>query len=82
MKSKSIIRIALSLAVVFSVSFGCASKTVKWPGDDIRFAEEFNRTNSNPYVEAYTHYLKNRWLPRHIELGYRSDGVVIWRYVK
>lgn len=45
-------------------------------------ADEFNRTNTNPALGGVVvHNFIYQWTPEKgsIELGYRSDGVVIWR---
>lgn len=67
-------------------------KTVEWQFDWIRkrkaelqaqrkAADEFNRTNTNPAVGMFVEWDNIQWKPDKgsKELGYRSDGVVVWR---
>ncbi len=71
------------------ISFG---PETKWQYDNLRAriqkyeaqtkrAEEFNRTNTNRSVWMAVDALLFEWRPQKgdIELGYRSDGVVVWR---
>lgn len=73
---------------------GCGPQSIKWEHDNLRSAiakqeaqlkaaEEFNRTNTNPRICAYVELLNFSWTPKagEIELGYRSDGTVVWRYL-
>lgn len=48
------------------------------------FADEFSRTNTNPALGGVVvHNFVYQWQPKYgdIELGWRDDGVVVWREV-
>lgn len=48
---------------------------------ELKFAEEFNRTNTAPNQVAMVNGLNFDWRPKsgQKEIGYRSDGIVVWR---
>jgi len=63
-----------------------------WAFDDMRakierhkeqeaFADAFSKTNTDPQRVAMVEVLNFDWRPQkgQIELGYRSDGTVVWR---
>lgn len=68
---------------VISVKWQCdeTRAALKKHSEQVKVAEEFNRTNTDPRMVWYVEGLWLDWRPRKgdIELGYRSDGVVVWR---
>lgn len=92
MKNKHAVSNAFTIMCAVAAC-GCG-KTTRWQYDDIRQrikeqqiaeqrAAEFNRTNTDHSVSAYSVGFGIEWNPRKgdIELGYRSDGTVVWRNV-
>lgn len=54
---------------------------IKKHDEQVKRADAFNRTNTNPMLVGYVEWLNFDWRPQKgdIELGYRADGVVVWR---
>lgn len=92
MKLQTKLTIATALAVACSALLARSPQRIKWQYDAVRennrlarqeseAADAFAKTNTNPLMMKMVtkHEYKLRVTTNDVELGYRDDGVVVWR---